>query len=84
MKGEPLATNKLLMSEEKIDGTESRQTLEDWFDDVAMKIHLVYPGAQAILEWAAQSTTEITSSEIERRRDIILATPLSLHLFVFL
>ena len=66
MKGEPLATNNLLMSDERIDGTESRQTLEDWFDDVAMKMNLVYPGAQAILEWAAQSTTEITSAEIER------------------
>ena len=84
MKGEPLATNKLLMSDERIDGTESRQTLEDWFDDVAMKINLVYPGAQAILDLAAQRRTDITSSEIERRRDNILATSLSLQLFVFL
>ena len=84
MKGEPLETNKLLMSDERIDGTDTRQTLEDWFDDVAMKINLVHAGAQAILEWATQSTAKITSSKIERRRDSLLATSLFLQLLVFL
>ena len=83
-RGEPLATNKLLLSDEKIDGTESRQTLEDWFEDVAMKVNLVYPGSQAILDWAAQSTMEITPSEIARRADNMLATSLSLQMYVFL
>ena len=81
---EPLATNKLVASEDKIEGVEDKQTLEDWFENVAMKVNLVYPGAKSILDWAASSATEITASEINRRGDSTLATMLSLQMYVFL
>ena len=81
---EPLATNKLVASEDKIEGTEDKQTLEDWFENVNMKVNFVYQGAKAILDWAASDGTEITASEINRRGDSTLATMLSLQMYVFL
>ena len=81
---EPLATNKLVASEDKIEGVEDKQTLEDWFENVAMKVNLVYPGAKTILDWAASNAAEITASEINRRGDSTLATMLSLQMYVFL
>ena len=81
---EPLATNKLVVSEDKIEGVEDKQTLEDWFENVATKVNLVYPGAKAILGWAASNATEITASEINSRGDSSLATMLSLQMYVFL
>ena len=83
-RSEPLAINKLVASEDKIEGTEDKQTLEDWFEGVSMKINLIYPGAKAILDWASSNSTEITASEIARRPDMTLATMLSLQLYVFL
>ena len=73
---EPLATNKIVASEDKIEGTEDKQTLEDSFEGVAMNVNLVYPGAKAILDRAAESGSEITASEINRRGDSNLATML--------
>ena len=83
-RSEPLAINKLVASEDRIEGTEDKQTLKDCFEGVSMKIHLIYPGAKAILDWAAASSTEITASEIARRPDMSLATMLSLQFYVFL
>ena len=42
---EPLATNKLVSSEDKVEGTEDKQVLQYLFEGVAMKVNLVYPGA---------------------------------------
>ena len=39
-RSEPLAINKLVASEEKIEGTEDKQMLEDWFEGVSMKVSL--------------------------------------------
>ena len=72
------------MSEDKIEGTEDKQVLEDWFEGVAMKVSLIYIGAKAILDWAAANATEITPSEISRRSEICLAKMLSLQLYAFL
>lgn len=81
---EPLATNKFVASEDKTEGTEDKQTLEDGFENVAMKVNLVYPGAKATLDRVANNGTEITASEINRRGDNTLATMLSLQMYVFL
>ena len=80
----PPATNKLVASEDKIEGTEDKQTLEDWFEGVDMNVNLVYPGAKAILDRTAESASKITASEISRRPDNTLATMLSLQMYVFL
>ena len=69
---EPLATDRLVASEEKIEGTEDKQTLQDWFENVAMKVNLVYPGSKAILDRAAGNVTEIAQSEMNRRGDNVL------------
>ena len=52
-------------------------------EDVAMEVHLVHPIAQAIREWAAPSTTEITSSKIARRAGNMwaISVPLQMHGF---
>ena len=81
---EPLATNKLAASEDKIERTEDKQTLEDRFENVAMKVKLVYQGSKAVLDWAAGNVTEITQSEISRRGDNVLANMLSLQMYVSL
>ena len=70
---EPLATHKLLMSEEQLDGKDDKQTLEDWFSNVDMKVNLVYPGAKKVLDWAAAETEEITPTVVSRRPDAGMA-----------
>ena len=81
---EPLATHKLLVSEKRIDGSEPVAALEDWFDLITMKINLIYPGAQSILDWAGSEGGEITTHMISGRMDASLATKPSLELFVLL
>ena len=58
--------------------------LEDWFDLITMKINLIYPGAQAILDWAGTESSEISSHMISKRMDGVLATKLSMELYVLL
>ena len=81
---EPLATHRLLKDEDKLDGGEDKNTIEEWFSTVVMKVNLVYPGAQTIMEWAGTTTEEITQGEINRRHDNTLATTLSIQMYVFL
>ena len=81
---EPLTTHRLLVSENKIDGNEPVAVLEDWFDLIAMKTNLIYPGAQAILDWAGAEPSEITGHSIASRMDGALATKLSLEMCVLL
>ena len=71
---EPLATHKLLVSEKRLDGSEPVAALEDWFDLITMKINLIYPGAQAILDWAGTELSEISSHMISTRLDGVLAS----------
>ena len=47
---ESLATNQLVVSEDPIEGAEEKQVLEDWFEGVDMKVNLVYPGTQTLLD----------------------------------
>ena len=49
-----------------------------------MRVNLIYPGAKAILEWAAANATAITPSERWRRSETSLAIMLSLQLYVLL
>ena len=49
-----------------------------------MKVDLIYPEAKAILDWAAESASEVTASKISRRPDNTFATMLSLQMYVFL
>ena len=45
---DPLATHKLMIGEAKINGSESSAVLDDWFELIAMKANLIYPGGKAI------------------------------------
>ena len=83
-KGEPLATNRLMADEPKLDGSEDKLAIEDWFNSVLMKVNLVYPGAQAILEWAATQPQEITYHDISSRADAGLANTVGIQRFVYL
>ena len=55
-----------------------------WFDLINMKINLIYPGAQSILDWAGSEMAEITSHMISTRMDGVLATKISLEMSVLL
>lgn len=84
MTTEPLATHKLLMSEEKLQGKEDKPALKDWFSNLAIKVICVYPGADQVLDWAATKTNEITPSAAAQRPDAMMACTLSMPLYVFL
>ena len=49
-----------------------------------MKVNLIHPGTQSILEWAAAQPTEITFMGIASRHDSALATTISIQMYVFL
>lgn len=50
-KNEPLATRRLLSDELKLDSGEDNMGIEDWLSSAFMKVNVIYPGAQCILEW---------------------------------
>ena len=81
---EPLATHKLMMGEGKINGSESSAVLDDWFELIAMKVNLIYPGGKAILDWCSDHEGEIKASDIQSRGDSGLAAKLSMEIYVFL
>ena len=81
---EPLATHKLMVGEAKINGSESSAVLDDWFELIAMKVNLIYPGGKAILDWCSDHEGEIKASDIQSRGDSGLAAKLSMEIYVFL
>ena len=80
----PLATHRLLVPEAKISGSESVAVLEDWFDLITMKVNLIYPEPQMILDWAGAETSEITAQANASRMDGVLATEISSEMYVLL
>ena len=82
-KSEPLATNRLMADEPKLDGSEDKLVIEDWFNSVLMKVNLVYPGAQSLLEWAGTQPTEITYHDISKRANAGLANTVGIQMFVY-
>ena len=72
------------MSEAKTNESESIAVLEEWFNLITMKVNLKYPGAQMILDWAEAETSEITAHTIASRMDGVLATKISLVMYVLL
>ena len=71
---EPLITHKLMMNENKLNGSENSSTIEDWFDLITMEVNLIYPGSKSILDWCSQQSTEITAFQIQQRHDASLAS----------
>ena len=55
---EPLVTHKLLMNKAPLDGSESHDVFDDWYNDMADDFELLLPGSKAIMKSAKKSVAQ--------------------------
>ena len=74
---EPLVTHKLLMNKAPLDGTESHDMFDDWYNDMADDFELRLPGSKAIMKLAEKSNEQCNTDWMMRQENAGLACTVS-------
>ena len=78
---EPLVTHKLLLNKASLDGSESHDAFDDWYNDMADDFELLLPGSKALMKLAEKSTEPCTTDWMMRQENAGLACTTSRELF---
>ena len=70
---DPLVTHKLLINKAPLDGSESHDVFDDWYNDMADDFELLLPGSKAIMKLAEKSTEPCTTDWMMRQDNAGLA-----------
>ena len=61
---EALCVNKLFMNLKVLTGDETRQAIDDWYEDVINAVELILPNSSGTLKWARTKLDPITDQQI--------------------
>lgn len=78
---EPLVIHKLLMNKAPLDGTESHDVFDDWYNDIADDFELLWPGSKAIMKLAEKSNVQCNVDWMMQQENSGLTCNVSRELF---
>ena len=71
---EPIVVHKLLINKTPLNGTESFEAIDEWYEDMATDIEMILPGAKAILLAAEQMKRPIVTQDMIEHKAGALAS----------
>ena len=78
---EPLVTHKLLMNKVPLDGSESHDVFDDWYNDMADDFELLLPGSKAIMKLAERSLVQCNTEWMMQQDNAGLTCNVSREMF---
>ena len=78
---EPIVVHKLLINKTPLNGTESFEAIDEWYEDMATDIEMILPGAKAILQAAEQMKRPIVTQDMIEHKAGALASRVSKEMY---
>ena len=78
---EPIVVHKLIINKTPLNGTESFEAIDEWYEDMATDVEMIIPGARAILEQAEKNKTPILPEYLLTHPNSALASRVSREMY---
>ena len=78
---EPIVVHKLIINKTPLNGTESFEAIDEWYEDMASDIDMTIPGVKAILDESEKLKRPITQQDLLTHNNSALASRVSRDMY---